>query len=724
MQATLKVPFRLVTVALGLAAPNLSRAGVVRVPQDYLLIQQACDSAQSGDTILLGTLNDTLYVEDAIVNGKSFIFKSAGGPSKTQIRRRIIFYKASPTDTTKFIGIRWKTGSHTPALVLQEGLFEVDNCVFDSSNNCASPYGPYYTIDVGPNADVLASRCTFISQPCAVSSAYAYVGGPSTVRVSSCLFVKSCAFALFPEGGYLSAEYCCFWQNAEDADSSVDWGAGNMPFDPMLRTPDLSLLPGSPCIDAGDPDLPLDPDGSRADIGAYIPYRSAGTLHVSTAGSDDSGSGSLAEPFRTVGTAYVCSIPEDTIVLHPGTYRDHLKLERTVMLTSWSGADVTTLEAAVAGRPVIEFAAGFTSHSTISHLTIAGAQNASGILVRRGAGLRLEYCSLVGHATSTGGGLYFDSDSITVYGCEFSNNSASNRGGGVYAVGTDDVRIDSCIFHDNSSVDAGSAIVVTNSGRVEITRNLIFRNTYADGVGGPVYVSGAGHLLVLNNTVCENQALNFDAIGAGIAVSACSSVDLRNNLVSFNQGRYGIAVIGGPVGIYNEYNNVYGQWSPGIYGLTPGPGFMEADPLYDENFELTEDSPCIDAGDPAMPVPPGGGGRIDIGAFEYQKPVGVQDPTGGHRPGEFELEPNHPNPFNASTQLAYALPQAAHTRLVIHDVLGRLVATLVDGPQPAGRHTFTWDGRDRAGRAVGSGVYLVSLASGGQSEVRKLLLIK
>jgi hypothetical protein len=721
----MRIRFGLAAALLCLASPGFAPAGLVRVPQDYPLIQQACDVALSGDTILLGALNDTMYVEDVFLSGKTLIIKSESGPLRTQLRRRLIFYSSGPGDTTKVLGIRWKTGSFTPALQFQEGHYVVDQCVFDSSNHCTYPYQPVYTVNVGPNADAQITRCTFVSQQRAVKSDPGTPLRRSNVRVSSCIFVGSCDYALFPNGGYLSAAFCCFWRNADDADSSVDWGMGNIPFDPMLRRPNLSLQSGSPCIDAGDPDLPLDPDGSRADIGAYIPVRTAGTLYVSTGGDDGSGTGTFSQPFRTVSVAYLCSAPEDTIVLMPGTYREHLKLDyNSVLLTSLGGADVTRIEAA-AGRPILEFRTGFANRSTISHLSFVNAQSTCHVWVGRPADPRFEYCTVAGHVTPVGGGLFISSDGVAVHGCRFSDNSSSGAGGGLYAVAADGLTVDSCVFEGNSSSGAGSAMLISNCRNATITRNLVFDNTNDyNNTGGAVVLAGTRQAVVRNNTVCNNSNLDFDALGGGIVVTQCTTVYLQNNLVSFNQGRYGIAVISGPVGVYNEYNNVYGHWSSGIYGVTPGPGFMEADPLVDPNYRLTKDSPCIDAGDPAMPVPPGGGDRIDIGAFEYQHPIAVTDSEGGYLPDRLGLERNVPNPFNSSTQISYTLPRSTHADLTIHDMLGRLVVTLVDEVQAAGRHVVTWDGRNRHGQDVGSGVYVYCLRAGGDSDTRRLLLLK
>lgn len=88
-------------------------------------------------------------------------------------------------------------------------------------------------------------------------------------------------------------------------------------------------------------------------------------------------------------------------------------------------------------------------------------------------------------------------------------------------------------------------------------------------------------------------------------------------------------------------------------------------------------------------------------------------------PAEFALEPNYPNPFNPSTEIRFALPEAAHVRLSIYDVTGREVARLVDQSMPSGHHRVTWD----AGH-LASGIYLYRLTAGAFVETRRMVLSK
>jgi hypothetical protein len=88
------------------------------------------------------------------------------------------------------------------------------------------------------------------------------------------------------------------------------------------------------------------------------------------------------------------------------------------------------------------------------------------------------------------------------------------------------------------------------------------------------------------------------------------------------------------------------------------------------------------------------------------------------------LAPNHPNPFNPSTSVRFALPTAGPVRLTVYDLSGRRVRTLVDGDLPAGEHVRRWDGRDQRGVAVASGMYVLRLEADGTVRTRKAALIK
>lgn len=100
-------------------------------------------------------------------------------------------------------------------------------------------------------------------------------------------------------------------------------------------------------------------------------------------------------------------------------------------------------------------------------------------------------------------------------------------------------------------------------------------------------------------------------------------------------------------------------------------------------------------------------------------------PSASLRPSGFALGRAYPNPFNPSTHIDFALAVESFTRLVIYDVLGRVVRTLIPGQSmPAGFYSVSWDGRDAAGRAVGNGLYFYRLATEGFTGTGRMMVLK
>lgn len=93
-------------------------------------------------------------------------------------------------------------------------------------------------------------------------------------------------------------------------------------------------------------------------------------------------------------------------------------------------------------------------------------------------------------------------------------------------------------------------------------------------------------------------------------------------------------------------------------------------------------------------------------------------------PKDYKLYNNFPNPFNPSTKIAFELPKASHVTLTIYDVLGREVAQIADQNYPAGYNEITWNGINRNGQQVASGVYLYRVTAGNWSKVMKMMMLK
>jgi endonuclease I len=93
-------------------------------------------------------------------------------------------------------------------------------------------------------------------------------------------------------------------------------------------------------------------------------------------------------------------------------------------------------------------------------------------------------------------------------------------------------------------------------------------------------------------------------------------------------------------------------------------------------------------------------------------------------PGAVALFQNVPNPFNPATTISYELEQPAGVQLQVFDLGGRLVRTLIQGTEQAGRHEQVWQGRDQADRPVAAGVYFYRLRADDEVQTRRMLLVK
>ena len=98
--------------------------------------------------------------------------------------------------------------------------------------------------------------------------------------------------------------------------------------------------------------------------------------------------------------------------------------------------------------------------------------------------------------------------------------------------------------------------------------------------------------------------------------------------------------------------------------------------------------------------------------------TGVQENTGAP-PREFCLQQNYPNPFNPSTNFTYQVAKEGFVSVKIYDVLGKEVATLVNGVKQAGTYSETWNAA-----GFGSGIYFCKMQAGSYTETRKLVLMK
>jgi hypothetical protein len=98
-------------------------------------------------------------------------------------------------------------------------------------------------------------------------------------------------------------------------------------------------------------------------------------------------------------------------------------------------------------------------------------------------------------------------------------------------------------------------------------------------------------------------------------------------------------------------------------------------------------------------------------------------------PEEYALLQNYPNPFNPSTMIEFSIPKNSNVRLTVYNLLGQVVSELVNQEISSGKYSVVWNGEDRNGLKVSSGVYLYKMQATGTNgkefqQTRKMVLLK
>ncbi|MCD4747018.1 MAG: SBBP repeat-containing protein [Bacteroidales bacterium] len=103
--------------------------------------------------------------------------------------------------------------------------------------------------------------------------------------------------------------------------------------------------------------------------------------------------------------------------------------------------------------------------------------------------------------------------------------------------------------------------------------------------------------------------------------------------------------------------------------------------------------------------------------------VGINNPSNVN-PAKYSLHQNYPNPFNQTTTIEYRLPEVSDVKIVIFNLFGQKVCTLVNTRVEAGSHQVVWNGRDEMGSKVTSGVYFCRFNAGNYRSMQKMQLIQ
>jgi len=333
------------------------------------------------------------------------------------------------------------------------------------------------------------------------------------------------------------------------------------------------------------------------------------------------------------------------------------------------------------------------------------------------------------------GGINSSNCLITMRGNTVSNNTVEgaveNIGAGMHVGGLRyaESRIENNLFSGNHHLGSGTcyggALYIYYSHPVVV--NNIMDNNEAN-FGGGIFLTNNSQPEITNNTIISNTASN---VGGGI-YSDQSTLIVINSILWGNSAPSGeqIYLSGGTDSV--RYSDIQGSWL--------GEGNIDADPIFEDplisDYHLQDTSPCIQTAIETIeiagvmyfcppydiegnPRPYPVGTKPDMGAYEYQLLVGIEENLSSIVPDAYSLSQNYPNPFNPTTTINYGLKERSFVELKIYDILGREVALLINEEQDAGYYELNFNAASLA-----SGIYLYQLNAGNFVETKKMVLMK
>lgn len=298
-------------------------------------------------------------------------------------------------------------------------------------------------------------------------------------------------------------------------------------------------------------------------------------------------------------------------------------------------------------------------------------------------------------------------------------NGLADYGGGVYCDGSSPT-ISNCVFEMNVATVSGGGLFCTGGASPAI-RGCTFSGNTADDEGGAVYAGAGCQPVMTNCTLAGNMAMTC---GGGISC-VDGSMTIHNSIIAFNDP--GAVCCGGTGDMTLNCCDVYGNggndWAGCILGQEASNGNISEDPLFcgysGGDYRIDELSPCAPSDSMT--------GCDLVGAWNICSPgTGVNDPEEDIPPA-LRLEQNFPNPFNPVTSVTFGIPAGAgkaKVSLTIYDCLGRRIKTLFDGERSPGIYTVKWDGRNRRGKQVSSGIYFIQIRHAGDQITKKMVLLR
>ena len=373
------------------------------------------------------------------------------------------------------------------------------------------------------------------------------------------------------------------------------------------------------------------------------------------------------------------------------------------------------------------------------------AKQGGGLAIEEGSSPTIDGCRITTNEAPSGAGIFIRTDCApTITNCVIDHNTitAANGNGGGICVQDSSPIIRNCWITNNVTLGNGGGVAFISDAFGEMSDCFISGNeaggNYSQGGGISTSVSAP---VLSNLTIVDNICTGYGSEAGGVDIGftpspSLTSCTIANNATSAQGTAGGLYVhhfavptiekciisgssVGAGVVCYALGNptiscsDVWGNAGGDELCGTDGGGNFSADPLFcgtaEHPYNLQDGSPCAT----------GCGGEL-VGA----NAAGCGSSAVNDLPRNELVLGNLPNPFNPRTTIFFELPQAGPAQLRIFDVAGRLIQEQVWSDLPAGRTEYQWDGKDRQGRSVTSGVYFYRLDSREHSANQRMSLIR
>jgi hypothetical protein len=422
--------------------------------------------------------------------------------------------------------------------------------------------------------------------------------------------------------------------------------------------------------------------------------------------------------YSSIQDAIDAAAPGTTIQVLAGTYAEALAVDKEQIVlegpnAGTPGGSAHGDEATVEGQVIVSASEVVFKGFQVAGGTVGG--ETSGIFVQANtSGHTLSGNELSGPGDGTGVRLR-----PGVSDTELEENSISEWAVGVGAdePGPNVQATDNCITNNASAgVESSGGQVLTAAGNYWGA---------ASGPGGNF--PGSGNPAVGNVTV-DFSPEPVAACSSGDPTPDCEATTLSEAATPPEDGTPGVvtATFTNMDGLeeitYTKLNNFAVTGEPS--GFTRSGDTWTADDLQDPPTTAVFDLTQVTVGDPstyfaiaASTCPARDDGQLEVN-FDPVHELALEAPAA------LQFAGNAPNPFGDRTTIEFALPEPTTVTLAVYDLMGRRVATLVDGAQRAGTHQIPWAGRTRDGQALASGVYLLRLTAGERTFTERMTLVR